>query len=258
MIAAALVLEPEGLVCDEPVSALDVSIRAQVIHLLMDLKRERNLGLIFITHDVGLAWALCDRVAVMYLGRIIEQGTTEQVLSDPRHPYTQALLSVVPSPVPRADGDRRTILEGELPDASRIPSGCRFHPRCPVAFDRCKTDDPEELIQVGGGHVGGVLEGRRLTQQRGQTPHGSRWHFCHTRATNARASGRRRPLPATPPSRRSNGQPLRGPDARGLPGRRLTEKIGCDPVCSTLLGAPSTRPALRRPSAPRSRAASRR
>ncbi len=153
VIAAALVLEPEGLVCDEPVSALDVSIRAQVIHLLMDLKRERNLGLIFITHDVGLAWALCDRVAVMYLGRIIEQGTTEQVLSDPRHPYTQALLSVVPSPVPRADGERRTILEGELPDASRIPSGCRFHPRCPVAFDRCKTDDPEELSQVGGGHV---------------------------------------------------------------------------------------------------------
>ena len=106
-----------------------------------------------LTPDVGLAWALCDRVAVMYLGRIIEQGTTEQVLSDPRHPYTQALLSVVPSPVPRADGDRRMILEGELPDASRIPSGCRFHPRCPVAFDRCRTDDPEELSQVGGGHV---------------------------------------------------------------------------------------------------------
>jgi ABC-type oligopeptide transport system ATPase subunit len=89
VIAAGLVLEPEGLVCDEPVSALDVSIRAQVIHLLMDLRRERGLGLIFITHDVGLSWALCDRVAVMYLGRVIEQGTTEQVLGNPRHPYTQ-------------------------------------------------------------------------------------------------------------------------------------------------------------------------
>jgi oligopeptide/dipeptide ABC transporter ATP-binding protein len=88
----------------------------------------------------------------MYLGRVIEQGTTEQVLGDPRHPYTQALLSVVPSPVPRADGARRTILEGELPDASRIPPGCRFHPRCPKAFDRCKVDDPAELFQVGGGH----------------------------------------------------------------------------------------------------------
>jgi oligopeptide/dipeptide ABC transporter ATP-binding protein len=151
VIAAGLVLEPEGLVCDEPVSALDVSIRAQVIHLLMDLRRERGLGLIFITHDVGLAWALCDRVAVMYLGRVIEQGTTEQVLGSPRHPYTQALLSVVPSPQPR-NGVRRTILEGELPDAARVPTGCRFHPRCPLVFDRCSTDDPDALIDTGGGH----------------------------------------------------------------------------------------------------------
>jgi oligopeptide/dipeptide ABC transporter ATP-binding protein len=155
VIAAALVLEPEGLVCDEPVSALDVSIRAQVVQLLMELKRDRDLGLIFITHDVGLAWALCDRVAVMYLGRVIEQGTTEQVLSNPQHPYTKALLSVVPNPVPRADGERRTVLEGELPDASNIPSGCRFHPRCPMAFDRCHTDDPEALIPITDdpGHV---------------------------------------------------------------------------------------------------------
>ncbi len=155
VIAAALVLEPEGLVCDEPVSALDVSIRAQVVQLLMELKRDRNLGLIFITHDVGLAWALCDRVAVMYLGRVIEQGTTEQVLSNPQHPYTKALLSVVPNPVPREGDERRTVLEGELPDASNIPSGCRFHPRCPMAFDRCHTDDPEALIPITGdpGHV---------------------------------------------------------------------------------------------------------
>ena len=155
VIAAALVLEPEGLVCDEPVSALDVSIRAQVIQLLTELKRDRDLGLIFITHDVGLAWALCDRVAVMYLGRVIEQGTTEQVLANPQHPYTKALLSVVPNPVPRESGERRTVLEGELPDASDVPTGCRFHPRCPLAFDRCKVDDPDELLGIDGepGHV---------------------------------------------------------------------------------------------------------
>ncbi len=137
----------EGLVCDEPVSGLDVSVRAQVIHLLMELKREQGLSLIFITHDVGLAWAMCDRVAVMYLGRVVEQGTTEQVLANPQHPYTRSLLSVVPTPYPRA-GLKREILEGELPDASQVPSGCRFHPRCPQAFDRCPIDDPRELIPV--------------------------------------------------------------------------------------------------------------
>ncbi len=155
VIAAALALEPEALVCDEPVSALDVSIRAQVIQLLVELKRERHLGLIFITHDVGLAWALCDRVAVMYLGRVIEQGTTDQVLANPQHPYTKALLSVVPNPVPRGTDDRRTVLAGELPDASQVPPGCRFHPRCPVAFDRCRTDDPQalEAVRDDPGHL---------------------------------------------------------------------------------------------------------
>jgi len=146
-IASAMVLEPQGLVCDEPVSALDVSVRAQVLHLLMALKQSEGLGLIFITHDVGLAWALCDRVAVMYLGRIVESGTTEEVIGDPRHPYTQALLSVAPTPFPRADL-RRTILSGELPDASLVPSGCRFHPRCAKAFDRCPVDDPRTLLPV--------------------------------------------------------------------------------------------------------------
>ncbi len=154
VIAAALVLGTEGLVCDEPVSGLDVSVRAQVIHLLMQLKREQGLSLIFITHDVGLAWAMCDRVAVMYLGRVVEQGTTEQVLANPQHPYTRSLLSVVPTPYPRA-GLKREILEGELPDASQVPSGCRFHPRCPQAFDRCPVDDPHELIPVAAdpGHA---------------------------------------------------------------------------------------------------------
>ena len=151
VIAAAMVLGPEALICDEPVSALDVSVRAQVLHVLMGLRREHGLGLIFITHDLGLAWALCDRVAVMYLGRIVETGPAEQVIGDPHHPYTQSLLSVVPSPYPREA--RRQILAGELPDAANIPTGCRFHPRCPRAFDRCPKDDPRELVPSGeGGH----------------------------------------------------------------------------------------------------------
>jgi len=151
VIAAAMALDPEALICDEPVSALDVSVRAQVLHVLMNLRRENDLGLIFITHDLGLAWALCDRIAVMYLGRIVETGPAEQVIGDPRHPYTQSLLSVVPSPYPREA--RRQILAGELPDAANIPTGCRFHPRCPRAFDRCPQDDPRDLIPSGeGGH----------------------------------------------------------------------------------------------------------
>ena len=147
VIAAAMALEPEALICDEPVSALDVSVRAQVLHVLMGLKRDHDLGLIFITHDLGLAWALCDRIAVMYLGRIVESGPAEQVIGDPRHPYTQSLLSVVPSPYPREV--RRQILAGELPDAANIPTGCRFHPRCPRVFDRCPRDDPRALIPSG-------------------------------------------------------------------------------------------------------------
>jgi oligopeptide/dipeptide ABC transporter ATP-binding protein len=153
VIASAMVLEPEGLVCDEPVSGLDVSVRAQVLQVLMELKEERGLALIFITHDIGLAWALCDRVAVMYLGRMVETGTTEQVIGSPQHPYTQSLLSVVPTPFPRPDL-KRTVLSGELPDASNVPSGCRFHPRCPKVFDRCPTDDPVQLLDVPGGETG--------------------------------------------------------------------------------------------------------
>ena len=140
VIAAALALEPEALVCDEPVSALDVSVRTQVLRLLVELRATRALSMLLITHDVGMAWSLCDRVAVMYLGRIVELGTTEQVLGDPQHPYTKALLAVAPKVEQRTSA--RELLRGEPPDAAAIPSGCRFHPRCPVAFDRCATDDP--------------------------------------------------------------------------------------------------------------------
>jgi len=135
-IAAALALEPDFIVADEPVSMLDVSIRTEILQLMMDLREKRGLTYLFITHDLGLAWVLADRIAVMYLGKIVETGTAEQVIGHPMHPYTQALISVVPSPDPRKKVDR-VILKGERPDPVNIPAGCRFHPRCPLAFERC-------------------------------------------------------------------------------------------------------------------------
>jgi oligopeptide/dipeptide ABC transporter ATP-binding protein len=140
-IASALAPEPAGLVCDEPVSALDVSVRAQVLHLLLALRRARGLSLLLITHDIGTAWALCDRVAVMYLGRIVELGSAADVLERPQHPYTQALVAVAPSTRPRPAYNGSALLQGEAPDASRIPGGCRFHPRCPRARERCSAED---------------------------------------------------------------------------------------------------------------------
>jgi oligopeptide/dipeptide ABC transporter ATP-binding protein len=143
-IAATLVLEPEGIICDEPVSMLDASVRSQILHVLLDLQRRRDLALLFITHDLSLAWALCDRIAVMYLGRIVEQGSARDVIEHPGHPYTQALVAAVPSAEPSA-AERRRPLEGELPDAAHIPSGCRFHPRCPYRFEPCDKVDPPLL-----------------------------------------------------------------------------------------------------------------
>jgi oligopeptide/dipeptide ABC transporter ATP-binding protein len=146
-IAAALVLDPDGLICDEPVSMLDVSVRAQVLKVLMDLRASRSLALLFITHDLGLAWTLCDRIAVMYLGRIVEQGSAQQVIEHPRHPYTQALVAAVPAP-DRERGGR--LVAGEPPDAANIPSGCRLHPRCPHRFEPCDSEDPP-LFEAGEG-----------------------------------------------------------------------------------------------------------
>ena len=153
-IAGALVLGPELVVADEPVSMLDVSIRTEILHLMLDLRRARGLAYLFITHDLSLAWVLADRIAVMYLGRIMEIGPAAAVIGDPRNPYTRALVSVSPTPEPPAPGirARREILAGETPDAAHIPAGCRFHPRCPVAFDRCLTQEPP-LIDVGGGQA---------------------------------------------------------------------------------------------------------
>jgi peptide/nickel transport system ATP-binding protein len=139
-IAAALVLEPRLLVADEPVSMLDVSVRAGVLKLL-DRLRESGLGILMITHDLSTAARFADRIAVMYLGRIVEQGPAREVVRNPQHPYTKALLSVVPHRDPRRRA-KPQILRGETPDAVRIPTGCRFHPRCPVALEECRSVDP--------------------------------------------------------------------------------------------------------------------
>ncbi|MGI8433188.1 MAG: ABC transporter ATP-binding protein [Nocardioidaceae bacterium] len=128
VIAGALALEPDVIVADEPVSSLDASIRGEILALLLKLRNDLGLSLLVVTHDLGLAWNIADRIAVMYLGRIVEVGTTEEVLSDPQHPYTRALLSVVPE----IDEIEPVVLRGEIPDPSRIPAGCRFHPRCPA------------------------------------------------------------------------------------------------------------------------------
>jgi peptide/nickel transport system ATP-binding protein len=171
VIAGALVMEPELIVADEPVSMLDVSIRTELLRLMLELRRERGLTYLFITHDLSLAWVIADRIAVMYLGKIMEIGPAERVIRDPRNPYTQALVSVSPSPDPPTPGQRarRTILKGETPDAAHIPSGCRFNPRCPKVFDRCLVEEPP-LFDVGGGQAskcwlaepGYVADGRSL------------------------------------------------------------------------------------------------
>jgi oligopeptide/dipeptide ABC transporter ATP-binding protein len=150
VIAGALVLEPALLLADEPVSMLDVSIRAEILNLLADLRRSRGISILFITHDLNTIAALADRIAVMYLGRIVEIGPARQILSAPHHPYTKALLSVAPVPNPRLRRER-IILQGETPDPVNLPSGCRFHPRCPLAVDECKRVDPI-LQTVGEGH----------------------------------------------------------------------------------------------------------
>jgi oligopeptide/dipeptide ABC transporter ATP-binding protein len=147
VIAGAMVLDPEVIVADEPVSNLDASVRGEILQLLMKLRDELGLTIIIVTHDLGLAWTIADRVAIMYLGRIVEIGPAEDVLLHPYHPYTKALLDVVPE----AGGLERPILEGEPPDPTRIPDGCRFHPRCPVVASgraaqlgieaRCRGED---------------------------------------------------------------------------------------------------------------------
>ena len=149
-IARALALNPSIIVGDEPVSALDVSIQAQIINLLIDLQEEFGLSYIIIAHDLAVVEYICDHIAVMYLGRIVEQGTYRQLYADPKHPYTRALLSAIPIPDPRKE-KQRIILEGDVPSPICPPSGCRFHPRCVHRMDICDRREPQ-LKSLGAGH----------------------------------------------------------------------------------------------------------
>lgn len=162
VIAGALVLDPEVIIADEPVSMLDASVRGEILRLLLKLRDELGLTILIVTHDLGLAWTVADRVTVMYLGRIVEDGPAEEVLTNPQHPYTKALLAVVEESPDAERHTQRPILSGEPPDPTRIPQGCRFHPRCPVVASgraeragilaRCTDEDPS-LIDVGRDHA---------------------------------------------------------------------------------------------------------
>ena len=147
-IARALAVQPRIIVCDEAVSALDVSIQAQIVNLLADLRKARGLAYLFISHDLAIVRHIADRVAVLYLGRIVELAPAAELFANPRHPYTRALLSAIPTPDPTARHER-TLLMGEPPSPINLPGGCSFHPRCPFAVERCRTETP---LLTGDGH----------------------------------------------------------------------------------------------------------
>jgi oligopeptide/dipeptide ABC transporter ATP-binding protein len=168
VIAGALVLDPEVLVADEPVSSLDASVRGEILALILALRQELGLSVLVVTHDLGLAWNIADRIAVMYLGRIVESGPTEDVLAHPQHPYTRALLSVVPE----AHHFEPIVLAGEPPDPTKVPAGCRFHPRCPALSSgaaakagvdgNCRTA-PVAVLPAAEGHTAACFLAQTLS-----------------------------------------------------------------------------------------------
>jgi oligopeptide/dipeptide ABC transporter ATP-binding protein len=152
VVAGALVVKPELIVADEPVSMLDVSIRAQILQVLVALRQQQNLALLFITHDLPLAWLIADRIAVLYLGRLVEIGSADEITFRPQHPYTIALRNATPQVGRDLGQGEMEALQGEVPSAARVPKGCRFHPRCPRAFDRCRHEEPP-AVEVAPLHL---------------------------------------------------------------------------------------------------------
>lgn len=168
-IARALSVKPDVVVLDEPVSALDVSVRAEIINLLGHLRTDLGLTYVFISHDLGMVRHLADRIAVMYLGQIVEYGSWEELSDHPQHPYTQALQAAVPVPDPVVEAGRKvTAVRGEIPDAARPPAGCRFHPRCPLVEDVCRQAVPPLLPPAGAYRLACHVRQRELTGAKAQ------------------------------------------------------------------------------------------
>ena len=231
LIAGALALRPQMLIADEPVSSLDASIRGEILALLLRLREELGVGVVVVTHDLGLAWNIADRIAVMYLGRVVECGTTEEVLESPRHPYTQALLSVVPE-IERLEP---VVLTGEIPDPTRIPGGCRFHPRCPALARRerrgrrgRRSSAVGEPLSVLAGHRRATAPPATSAAARARTstlwPGPGPCHDCLL--TRESVSARRTRCPTARPAGGAAPRDVRRPRAPGSPsGRRAVRRV---------------------------------